>query len=130
MPDSQAVAEDVYIDTRRQLHAAAESLIAGPQFRRDGTIRLGVTAEGFAVPLAAYAVFGLDAEATASVHHSLGIGNGALMAFSRQQPVLWPEHFDVAVTVAGVNYGVSPGDSYHPLPYAYVGPRTLPTGPF
>jgi hypothetical protein len=52
------------------------------------------------------------------------------MAFSRQQPVLWPEHFDVAVTVVEVNYGVSPGDSYHPLPYAYVGPRTLPTGPF
>jgi hypothetical protein len=25
--------------------------------------------------------------------------------------VLWPEHFDVGITVDEVNYGVSPGDS-------------------
>ena len=38
------------------------------------------------------------------------------------QPVLWPEHFDLAIDVDEVNYGVSPGDGYHGAPYAYVGP--------
>ena len=40
---------------------------------------------------------------------------------------LWPEHFDLAVTLDEVNYGGSPGDDEHPLPYLYVGPWTLPT---
>ncbi|MEM4712379.1 MAG: hypothetical protein QXI78_04990, partial [Archaeoglobaceae archaeon] len=37
---------------------------------------------------------------------------------------LWPEHFDVAVDVAAgdpdrrVNLGGSPGDDFHPSPYA------------
>ena len=44
--------------------------------------------------------------------------------------MLWPEHFDVAVTDAEVNYGVSPGDDFHPLPYAYVGPWTSRIGEF
>jgi len=40
---------------------------------------------------------------------------------------LWPEHFDLAVTVelangAKVNVGFSPGDSFSAEPYAYVGP--------
>jgi len=35
---------------------------------------------------------------------------------------LWPEHFDLATTIAEVNYGGSPGDEGHPLPYLYVGP--------
>ena len=45
---------------------------------------------------------------------------------------LWPEHFDLAVTIEltggpSVNIGCSPGDSFSPEPYAYVGPwdRTL-----
>lgn len=41
---------------------------------------------------------------------------------------LWPEHFDVAVTVElddgrGVNVGFSPGDTFSADPYAYVGPH-------
>jgi hypothetical protein len=35
---------------------------------------------------------------------------------------LWPEHFDVAATMAEANYGGSPGDDEHDSPYAYVGP--------
>lgn len=40
---------------------------------------------------------------------------------------LWPEHFDLAVTVemvngAKVNAGFSPGDAFSAEPYAYVGP--------
>lgn len=45
-------------------------------------------------------------------------------------PILWPEHFDVGITVDQVNYGLSPGDGYHPSPYAYVGPWTQRTGDF
>jgi hypothetical protein len=43
---------------------------------------------------------------------------------------LWPEHFDLALTAAEVNYGGSPGDDEHVEPYLYVGPfaRPLPTG--
>jgi hypothetical protein len=43
---------------------------------------------------------------------------------------LWPEHFDLAVTLdqprrsgtQPVNYGGSPGDAEHPEPYLYIGP--------
>jgi hypothetical protein len=45
-------------------------------------------------------------------------------------PVLWPEHFDVGISLDGVDYGVSPGDDAYPEPYAYVGPRTPQTGDF
>jgi hypothetical protein len=45
---------------------------------------------------------------------------------------LWPEHFDLAMTVAEVNLGGSPGDEGHAGPYLYVGPwdREGLTGPF
>jgi hypothetical protein len=39
---------------------------------------------------------------------------------------LWPEHFDLATTIREVNYGGSPGDDEHPLPYLYVGPWSPP----
>jgi hypothetical protein len=35
---------------------------------------------------------------------------------------LWPEHFDLAITVGEVTYGGSPGDAEHPEPYLYVLP--------
>lgn len=43
---------------------------------------------------------------------------------------LWPEHFDLAATVAlpgggDVNVGFSPGDGFHGEPYVYVGPHDL-----
>jgi hypothetical protein len=49
---------------------------------------------------------------------------------TEREPALWPEHFDVALTIAEVNLGVSPGDAGHPEPYAYIGPWTPRTGPF
>jgi len=39
---------------------------------------------------------------------------------------LWPEHADVALSAAGVNYGASPGDESVPAPYLYVGPASPP----
>jgi hypothetical protein len=39
---------------------------------------------------------------------------------------LWPEHFDLAFDAGDdghrANFGASPGDAEHPLPYLYVGP--------
>jgi hypothetical protein len=54
-------------------------------------------------------------------------GEAALRRFApHQEPVLWPEHLDVAVTLDEVNYGVSPDDALIPVPYAYVGPWVVP----
>lgn len=47
--------------------------------------------------------------------------HGVLGGVDASQPVLWPEHFDVGVTLDEVNYGVSPGDDFVGVPYAYVG---------
>lgn len=38
----------------------------------------------------------------------------------RETPILWPEHFDVAILLDDTSYGASPGDSVHATPYAYV----------
>jgi hypothetical protein len=38
----------------------------------------------------------------------------------RQTPILWPEHFDVAILLDDTSYGASPGDAFHAMPYAYV----------
>ena len=54
---------------------------------------------------------------------ALGIGAAALAAYAPSvEAVLWPEHFDIGITLDEVNYGVSPGDGYLDVPYAYVGP--------
>lgn len=171
-------AESTYVDTRRQLRGVAESLIAGPQYRAAGTIRLAVRPDGFVgveMPLAVHgvefcwqdgaaplrgpvvdlataaaidlgppdgvyeiteplpsdAVLDVDPVAAELLHRCLYAGGYALkQALPEQHPVLWPEHFDVAVAANEVNYGVSAGDDFHPLPYAYIGPWTPRTGAF
>jgi hypothetical protein len=45
---------------------------------------------------------------------------------SSPQPILWPEHFDVGITLGSVNYGASLGDEYVAQPYLYVGPQSGP----
>lgn len=73
----------------------------------------------------------LDLDQVRVVESALALGDAALRSFSpASDPVLWPEHFDVAVTVEEVNYGVSPGDSFHERPYAYVGPHRRASGDF
>jgi hypothetical protein len=47
-----------------------------------------------------------------------------------QQPILWPEHFDVAILLDNRPYGSSPGDDFHPTPYAYVSAPDHDDGPF
>lgn len=167
-----------YVATRRQLRGVAESLIAGPQHRATGTIRLAVRPDGFVGvalplgvhgaefswldgsaplagradalaaaagvdfgppdgvydlvdPLAADAFLDVDPAAAELVYRSLYAGGFAIkQVLPEQHPVLWPEHFDVAATADEVNYGVSAGDEFHAMPYAYVGPGTPRAGAF
>jgi hypothetical protein len=157
--------------TRRSLHAVAELVLAGPQYRATGRLRLRVIPGGFATafqpdvrvqgslvaagenlseisgqtarelgerlgiaagkPEGAYRdgsgvvvdeSLGLHPGHAAVVLDALALGNDALAAFAPDEtPVLWPEHFDVAIRVGDVNYGVSPGDGFIAEPYAYVG---------
>jgi hypothetical protein len=73
----------------------------------------------------------LDPASVGTVESALELGDRALRAFwPEAEPVLWPEHFDVAITAREVNYGVSPGDAYSSVPYAYVGPHHPVAGEF
>jgi hypothetical protein len=70
----------------------------------------------------------VDPAAAARVADSFAAGDAALRALAPDQtPILWPEHFDIGITANEVNYGVSAGDSYLAVPYAYVGPWSPPT---
>ena len=73
----------------------------------------------------------LDLDAAWILGTAFRVGDEALRALApSQRPILWPEHFDVGITVDEVNYGVSPGDDHLDVPYAYVGPWSVPDGPF
>ncbi|WP_405165264.1 hypothetical protein OG203_09225 [Nocardia sp. NBC_01499] len=170
--------EQTYERSRVALHAAAELLIAGPQYREYGTIRLQAVHQGFGgvrwpysvvgaelvwpegrttlqgtyrdvgraagfeaeAPKGVYAdttgvdpdsVIDVDPEVARQIGAWFALGDKALRGLAPDiTPVLWPEHFDLSSAVGEVNYGVSPGDSGHPGPYAYVGPWTPRTGEF
>ncbi|WP_441248535.1 hypothetical protein [Kitasatospora sp. McL0602] len=171
---------ETVVRTRRALHAVAELVLAGPQYRVSGTIRLHACAGGFATGAepqlrvigaelvgagqalslewttctALGAALGLtvgapaglyedgpgiavgdaievDASAARWLGQCFALGDAALRGlFPTADPVIWPEHFDIGVTVDGVNYGVSPGDAFQPEPYAYVGPHAPQQGEF
>jgi hypothetical protein len=170
------MAGDGLVVTRRSLHAVAELILAGPQYRATGRLRLRVMPGGFATAFAPDVrvqgsrvaagetlseISGLTARGlgeclgiaagrpegayqdgsgvgvdeplalhsghVATILDALALGNGALAAFApAQTPVLWPEHFDVAIRVDDVNYGVSAGDGFIADPYAYVGVGQVP----
>jgi hypothetical protein len=189
-------------ETRQAWHAVGELVLAGPQYRTSGTIRLRVVPGGFATvaapdlrveddhlvaggtrravsgrsgaepavkrpdpgetrlpldgatPAGLAAAVGVPAGAPEGLYHggsgaaadgALAVdpaaagtlaeafrrGDAALREFAPAEvPVLWPEHFDVAITLDEVNYGVSPGDGYLGVPYAYVGPWRPRDGQF
>ncbi|HEY5016345.1 MAG TPA: hypothetical protein VII59_06150 [Streptosporangiaceae bacterium] len=165
--------------TRRSLHAVAELILAGPQYRATGKLRLRVVPGGFATVLApelravgtgvvgpAGAAVPIDGHTARAIGAELGVepgrpegayndgagvdpdetltldpdradvimgafarGHDALIAFApAETPILWPEHFDVAIRVDDKNFGVSPGDGFIEEPYAYVGVSRPPAG--
>lgn len=101
--------------------AAATGLDVGPP---PATVYRSVAA------LDQHTVLDLDAAAADVIYRSLYAGGFAIKAvLPEAHPVLWPEHFDVGATVDEVNYGVSAGDDFHELPYAYVGPWNFHAAP-
>ena len=73
----------------------------------------------------------LDIAAADYLAHCFAAGDAALRRFApTAPPTLWPEHFDLGISVDEVNYGVSPGDSHIDEPYAYVGPWQQQPGDF
>ena len=73
----------------------------------------------------------LDAASVRLVEETLAQGDQALQEFRPDADrTVWPEHFDVATTVDGVNYGVCLGDGHFDRPYAYVGPHRAMSGGF
>jgi hypothetical protein len=171
---------DLLAATRRSLHGVAELVLAGPQYRATGRLRLGVVPGGFATtalsprllvdgslvtgaegltaaiggrtaraigaelgvaigrPEGLYAdgsgvgpdeTLALDPGQAGVIIGALALGHDALAAFAAgEPPVLWPEHFDVAIRVDDMNFGVSPGDGFSAEPYAYVGVAAAPAG--
>ncbi|MFC5181311.1 hypothetical protein [Actinomadura harenae] len=74
---------------------------------------------------------GLEVGEAAAIERAFAWGLEALQRLApSERPILWPEHFDVAITVDEVNYGVSPGDAYLSEPYAYAGPWRTRVGAF
>ena len=102
----------------------------------DAGVPAGVYPDGSGVGLDD--VITVDTAAAGTLESALATGDDALRRLTAAHgrtgddavPVLWPEHFDVGVTLDEVNYGVSPGDSGIAEPYAYVGPWKQRVGDF
>ena len=63
----------------------------------------------------------LDAASARHIQDWYLLADAALRVMApRQTPILWPEHFDVAILLDDTSYGASPGDGFHATPYAYV----------
>jgi hypothetical protein len=178
-PKLDAMGNQELAITRRSLHAVAELVLAGPQYRTTGKLRLRVVPGGFGTVLApelrvvgtgvvgdGEAAVPIDGHTARAIGTELGLtagrpegayqdgagvgldetltldpgqsdvilgglarGHDALIAFApAETPVLWPEHFDVAIRVQDANFGVSPGDGFIEEPYAYVGVSRPPAG--
>ena len=126
-PDVQVVGTEVVAGDHRSAIANATARSLGAALGLDAGGPVDVYHDGSAAALDD--VLGLDADAAARLAAAYELGDAALRLFAPdEQPVLWPEHFDVAIRVDGVNYGVSPGDGYLPEPYAYVGIDPVPAG--
>jgi hypothetical protein len=82
-----------------------------------------------ATPLEPDTLLRIDRKAARVLADWYQLGSRALAGFAAAVPhdepsdaQLWPEHFDLGLTAARVNYGFSPGDVHIAEPYLYVGP--------
>ena len=86
-----------------------------------------------ATPLDLDAPLMIESDAARLLAEWYGLGAQALSCFAAEipgdqptAPRLWPEHFDVGLTAAAINYGASPGDDHVADPYLYVSPHDGP----
>lgn len=79
-----------------------------------------------ATPLEPDAPLQIDGESARLLAGWYASGDAALRGFAAAvapgpgEPILWPEHFDLGITVDDVDYGASPGDDEIAEPYVYV----------
>lgn len=89
-----------------------------------------------ATPLELDAPLRIDPAAARLLAEWFQLAARALTIFAREIPEdrpigihLWPEHLDLCITAARINYGASPGDAAIAEPYLYVNPfPSLSTG--
>jgi hypothetical protein len=132
-----------FADTVASLHRLAEQVVS-PARKPDNEIALQATPGGWGTPPFAWEgateqvrvdgaelvferreALGVDPEGAARLADWYALGDAILRELGGE-PILWPEHFDIAIELDEVNYGFSPGDEHHPEPYAYVGPWKAP----
>jgi hypothetical protein len=128
------VEADVLVDGRRReqlstLRAAGEFLGITPG------VPAGVYAP--ATPLDLDAPLDIDPDAARALGDWYGFCAGLLdvvmadadASDAPDEVQLWPEHFDIAMSLgpdgARANYGGSPGDGDHAEPYLYIGPWSM-----
>jgi hypothetical protein len=118
------VAEEVVAPARKPDNEIALQATPGgwgtPPFEWDGSIQQ-VRVEGAALVYERREPLDVDPESAAALAEWYALGDEVLRALGGD-PVLWPEHFDIAIVIGEANYGFSPGDAAHAEPYAYVGP--------
>lgn len=142
-PGGFGTPEFEYDGARRQVRVEGTEIVQaiGASQRRAPLTSLAEAATVVAELLPADADLGdeplaVDADAAAVLAGWYALGGEALSAFAATastadaptEPILWPEHFDLAIELgdeaAGerATYGFSPGDENHAEPYAYVAP--------
>lgn len=122
--------ELVVIDGNGVLAAPLTTLAAAAE---SAGVVLGMPASMYppATPIDADARLEIDAESAGVLAAWYELADTALRRYAADggaavTPVVWPEHFDIGITIGAVNFGASPGDGEISKPYAYVGPHAGP----
>src|SRR4051794_33615663 len=113
-------------DRRAELDGRTARAVAAELGIETGDLS-AVYADGFGIGLDD--TLTVDGDSADRIARAFAIGDDALRAVAADHvPVLWPEHFDLAVALdtERVNLGVSPGDHSVAVPYMYVGPWDPP----
>lgn len=127
--------DDLVVNRAGQQHRTRIHTVA--QAAAFAGIKPGLAEQAYrpATPLEPDAALHIDREAARLLAAWYQLGAQALAAFAAAVPndeptpaQLWPEHFDLAITAARINYGASPGDALIGEPYLYVGPFDGPSG--
>jgi hypothetical protein len=121
----------IVADSTRERSTELTTLGAAGEFV-NGTPGLPASAYPPATPFDPDVQLSIDPMTARVLADWYGLADAALRSFADElgappeSPTLWPEHFDIGITLDAVNYGASPGDDVVDEPYLYVGPHTGP----